>query len=383
MTAVEGWPEEQFRKKYEEQAEKIGRFNLALFGKTGVGKSTLINAVFGEDVAPTGIGEPVTMDGHLYVHRAGFFGLYDTRGLEIGADTETLIAELDKLVKATREQAVSEQIHAAWYAVRATDRRFEDTEAEFIRRLHELGIPVIVVLTQVPSRSGVHHADALALADHIAGLGLPIAGGRPILVMAEADDFTGQAQHGLKDLLDATFRVVPEGVARALAAAQRIDLERKRKQATVAITVAVSSAAAVGAVPIPIADAALLVPLQLGMTASISAIYGVKLEIAGLAAALVPSIATNAGRAAVTGLLKVIPGAGSIVGGVVSAGTAGVLTAAMGFAWMAVCDQLVQGKLKGVDGLLDSEAIRSLFGAEFKSWFAKLGSGDGMKTVGR
>src|SRR5690606_19569099 len=85
--ADEAWSAEQFRQKYEEQAAKIGRFNLAVFGKTGVGKSTLINAVFGEDVAPTGIGEPVTMDGHLYVHRSGFLGLYDTRGLEIGNDT--------------------------------------------------------------------------------------------------------------------------------------------------------------------------------------------------------------------------------------------------------------------------------------------------------
>jgi predicted GTPase len=64
--------ERTFLDKYEEEAAKIGRFNLAIFGKTGTGKSTLINAVFGEDVAPTGIGEPVTRTNHLYLHRAGF-----------------------------------------------------------------------------------------------------------------------------------------------------------------------------------------------------------------------------------------------------------------------------------------------------------------------
>jgi uncharacterized protein (DUF697 family) len=229
-----------------------------------------------------------------------------------------------------------------------------------------------VVLTQVRSRDGELHADAVALAEYIAALDLPIADGRPILVMAKGDEWAGEVQHGLKDLLDATFRVIPEGVENALAAAQKIDLDIKRKKATAAVVTASASAGVVGGVPIPIADATLLVPLQLGMIASVSVIYGIKAETAGLAATLVPSIATGAGRAAVTGLLKLIPGAGSIVGGVVSAGTAGMLTGAMGYAWIAVCEQLVQGRLKSVDGLLDRDAVRALFGAEFSTWSAKL-----------
>lgn len=374
MTQDESWLLEQFQKKYEEQAARIGRFNLAIFGKTGVGKSSLINAIFGENVAPTGIGEPVTMTEHLYVHRDGALGVIDTRGLEIGVDTDTLIGELGTYMDAMRHKPLFEQIHVAWYCVRATDRRFEETEAEFIRRLHELGLPVIVVLTQVPSRNGQHHQDAVELADHIASLGLPIAGGRPILVMAHGDEFTGQVQHGLKDLLDATFRVAPDGVEAALVAAQKIDLARKRKKATSAIVAATTGAAGVGAVPIPIADAALLVPVQIGMMAGISAIYGIDIKTGGLATIAATAAATGAGRAAVTGLLKFIPGAGSVIGGVVSASTAGVLTAAIGYAWVAVCDQLAQGKLKGVDGILDNTAIRKLFESEFLRNFTKMRS---------
>lgn len=376
MTQDENWLLEQFQKKYEEQAARIGRFNLAIFGKTGVGKSSLINAIFGENVAPTGIGEPVTMTEHLYVHRDGALGVIDTRGLEIGVDTDTLIGELGTYMEAMRHKPLSEQIHVAWYCVRATDRRFEETEAEFIRRLHELGLPVIVVLTQVPSRGGEHHADAIELAEHIASLNLPIAGGRPVLVMAHGDEFTGQVQHGLKDLLDATFRVAPEGVEAALVAAQKIDLARKRKQAAGAIAAAVTGAAGVGAVPIPIADAVLLVPVQIGMMAGISAIYGIDMKTSGLATLAATTAATGAGRAAVTGLLKIIPGAGSIIGGVVSAGTAGVLTGAIGWAWVSVCDQLSQGKLKGVNGLVDNEAIRKLFQGEFLKYFSRMRSKD-------
>lgn len=375
MTLVPSNPEDQFRAKYQEQAEKIGRFNLAIFGKTGAGKSTLINAFFGEDVAPTGVGEPVTKENHLYLHTSEFFGLLDTRGLEIGKDSDTLIRELGDYVKKMRSQPEAEQVHVAWYCVRATDRRFEPTEAEFVRRLHDLGLPVIVVLTQVPSRDGELHADALALAEHIAGLGLPIEGGRPIPVMAAGDEFTGQVPHGLQALLDATFRAAPDGVALALAAAQKVDLDRKWKEAQTTIAVAVTAAAGVGAIPIPVADAALIVPVQLGLMGKISAIYGVKLETASLAATVSTAVATAAGRGTVVGLLKLIPGAGSLVGGVVSAGTAGAFTAAMGYAWATVCAQLTQGRLKGFDGALDTAAVRDLFLAELTKWLKKKPAG--------
>lgn len=363
--------EQQFREKYQEQAEKAGRFNLAVFGKTGVGKSTLINAVFGEDVAPTGIGEPVTMENHLYMHRAGFFGLLDTRGLEIGVDTNAIIKELGAYVESMRQKPLADQIHVAWYCVRASDRRFEDTEAEFIRRLHELGLPVIVVLTQVPSRDGELHADALEMSDHIASLNLPIESGRPIAVMAAGDDFTRQVEHGLKDLLDATFRAAPEGVAWALNAAQKIDNARKWKQAQSAITAAGGAAAVVGATPIPIADAALLVPIQLGLMARVSVIYGVRIEIASLAATVATAVATNVGRSAAVGLLKLIPGAGALVGGAISAATATAFTVAIGYAWATVCSQLLSGKLKGLDGALDVDAVRKLFTSELTTWLKK------------
>lgn len=375
VMADDGWSDEEFRQKWQEQADKMGRFNLAIFGKTGVGKSTLINAIFGEEVAPTGVGEPVTMEDHLYLHRAGFLGLLDTRGLEIGKDTETLIAELGEYVRGMRKMPLSDQIHVAWYCVRATDRRFEDTEAEFIRRLHELGLPVVVVLTQVPSREGEYHRDALALAAHIAELGLPIFGGRPILVMAEGDDFTGQVEHGLKDLVDATFRVAPEGVEAAFAAAQKIDLGRKRKQAKEAVRLAAALALTVGAVPIPVADAGLLVPIQLGMMARVAAIYGVKAETATLASTVATTLAATAGKSAVVGLLKLIPGAGTIVGGTISAGVASTFTMAVGYSWAVVCGELSQGRLRGADGALDNRMVRELFQAHFATWFSKVRAG--------
>ena len=38
----------------------MNKLNIIVVGKSGVGKSTLINSVFREDLADTGIGRPVT-----------------------------------------------------------------------------------------------------------------------------------------------------------------------------------------------------------------------------------------------------------------------------------------------------------------------------------
>ena len=43
----------------EETSKKLGNINILICGKTGVGKSTLINAVFGSEYAKVGQGNPV------------------------------------------------------------------------------------------------------------------------------------------------------------------------------------------------------------------------------------------------------------------------------------------------------------------------------------
>lgn len=360
------WSDSAFQKKWEERAKKMGRFNLAIFGKTGVGKSTLTNAVFGDEVATTGVGEPVTQENHLYIHRNGLLGIIDTRGLEIGKDSGQILKDLRHYMKAMRDEPLSQQAHVAWYCIRATDRRFEETEAQFIRGLHETGIPVVAVLTQVPSRDGAHHGDALDLANHIESLDLPIYGGRPILVMAKDDQFTGLSTHGLQDLIDATFHLAPEGAQAALIASQKVDMDRKHEKAMAAVLKYSGAAGAVGATPLPIADAPIIAGAQLGMMIHVAAIFGVKLETASFAAFSVTALATTLGRTAVAGLLKMIPGAGSVVGAVISGSIATVFTLAIGAAWVTVCKELAEGKLKGLDGELDTQAIRELFQTQLK-----------------
>lgn len=358
---------DNFMREFERQSELLGRFNLGVFGKTGVGKSTLINAVFGEPVAKTGIGEPVTVDSQVYLDRRGTLGLIDTRGLEIGADNKEITKQLKKTVEALRKKPLHEQMHAAWYCVRGMDRRFEESEAEVIQTLVEMEVPVMVVMTQVPMREGQYHPDAIELARQIQEKHLPIVEGRVFMTFAMRDQFTGQPPYGLMELLQATFRVVPQAVRGALATAQQVDLRLKAREANTAVGTAVTAAAAAAASPIPFSDAAMLVPIQLAMLARIAQLYNVRVDRAAMMAIASTAIATTAGRATFTNLIKLIPGAGTVAGGAISAGVASTFTLAMGQAWIAVCQKASQGGLQTVEGLLDSSAVQNLFMKEFKA----------------
>lgn len=61
-----------------------GRVNILVAGKTGVGKSTLINAVFRGELAKTGSGKPVTQTTQELSRPGHPLTIIDTRGLEVG-----------------------------------------------------------------------------------------------------------------------------------------------------------------------------------------------------------------------------------------------------------------------------------------------------------
>ncbi len=366
---TEPFDEGKARQQWNEEAKKLGRFNLAIFGKTGVGKSTLINAIFGEDVAPAGSGRPVTQESHLYLTRAGTLGLYDTRGLEIGSSSEQVLGELRGFIESKRGADPEEHIHIAYYCIRAGDHRIEPAEQDFIRGLHALGLPVFLVVTQVHKRGEVYRGEHLEFAQHLNDLGLPIYLSRPFLTAALPDPQLGYEAHGLPPLLEMTYEAAPEAAKSAFAAAQIVDRSLKHKAAKARIAIASTLAAGVGATPIPFADAALLVPIQTGMMASISQIYRLPMDSALAVSLAATALATNAGRTLVTGTLKLIPGAGTVVGGAVAATVASTFTVAMGQAWVRVCEMMVDGKFGPIERL-DNGKIQSVFLGEFKSLFA-------------
>lgn len=363
-----------FRRAFAHEAASLGRFTLVVLGRTGVGKSTLVNAVFGETLAETGIGRPVTQTSHLYTREGVGLGVVDTKGLEIGTDADTLLADLRALVAHSRTLPEADRIHVAWFCVQAADLRIQDGERAVLQALAELGVPTLLVMTRVPMAEGRYHPDAVAFSREIEAMRLPVVGGQALPVMAEGDTFTGWPAHGLPELLERTRQVAPLGVQAALVAAQRVDPGAKAREAKKVVAAAAAAAGAAAATPIPFADAAVLVPIQLRMMSRIALLHNVPVDRATLLALASVTATTGAGRSLATGLVKLVPGAGTVVGGVIGAGVASSVTAAMGAAWTAVCARYGSDTVVGAVAF-DPDVLRKAFTAEMGRRLKAVGPG--------
>ena len=75
-----------------------------------------------------------------------------------------------------------------------------------------------------------------------------------------------------------TNDVLPEAVRRAFVNAQGVVIDLKIDQSRAVVVAASAAAAGAAAAPVPMADAVLLRPIQLGMLAGITAIFGLELS---------------------------------------------------------------------------------------------------------
>ena len=321
-----------------EANREIGKVNILIAGRTGVGKSTLINEVFHGRFAETGQGKPVTKKTRKIQKKGIPLTIYDTRGFEL-KEYEQIRDELVDLVRKKRaKQDPKHHIHVAWICIAEDGRRVEDAERGLHLELAE-HMPVLGVITKARSDRGFK-ADVQEL--------LPKTK-RVVRVRAlpeELDDGHKMPPEGLNDLVEATAELVPEAFQQAWAAAQKASLDEKKKAARKAVAKAATLAAGVGAAPIPWADAIALVPIQITMLVRISKIFGIDPSrdfLRTLVAAIAGTAgATLAGRAIVSGLLKLIPGVGTPIGSAIAATTAGTLTTTLGEAYIAVLAKLFE-----------------------------------------
>jgi small GTP-binding protein len=319
-----------------EALKERGHVNILIAGRTGVGKSTLINAIFQGNFTITGQGRPVTQNTREIKKEGVPLSIFDTRGLEM-ADFSKTKDELRSFVSERRKETDPQKhIHVAWICISEDLRRVEPAEEELVKMLDEY-MPVIVVITKSRSDQGFRSKvqEILPLAKNVI---------RVRAIEEELDDGYILKNMNLPELVDLTIQVIPEGLRRAFVAAQKVDIELKKSQSRIIVALAATSAAGIGATPIPFSDAVGIVPIQIGMIAGISATFGLSFNESFLYS-IVGSIVTGAGgtiagRAIVSGLLKFIPGIGSAAGGTIAATTAAALTTGFGTTYITVLEKL-------------------------------------------
>jgi len=329
---------ETITKATENAARVRGRFNIIIAGRSGVGKSTLINSVFQGKMAETGSGRPITTDIREITKEGVPMTVFDTRGLEMSAFDETRDAIVKLIEERNGDRDPDRHIHAAWLCIAEDSRRVEDAEIELQRVLAEK-VPLIAVITKARNDDGFRsqvqeHLPEARNVVRVRALGETLDDGHVI------------PPWNLDTLIAATAEIIPEGQRIALAAAQIASLKYKRTQSHKAVLVAATAAAATGVSPIPFSDAIILIPIQIGMVAKITSTYGLDFSTGTLSTFVTAGLgtvgATFAGRTIVSNLLKFIPGGGTIAGGTISAATAAALTTALGEAYNAALFNLVK-----------------------------------------
>lgn len=321
----------------EKAAKERGSFSVLIAGRSGVGKSTLINAVFQADMVQTGQGKPVTQNTREVTKEGIPLTIFDTRGLEMSGFKETL-AELEMLVKERCSDTDSNRhIHAGWICIQEDGRRVEQAEIDLCDMLAK-HMPVIVVITKSRRDDGFRNEVQRLLPDAKNVIRVRAIG-------EEFDDGHVIPAMGLETLVELTSEVIPEGKRRALAAAQKASVEYKKSESMKVVSASAVLAAGIGAVPIAFSDAIALAPVQIGMLARVTTIFGLGLSAAELSTILTAGLGIVAaplvGRQIVTTLLKLIPGA-NIAGGAIAATTAATLTTALGKAYISALAALLE-----------------------------------------
>ena len=347
----------------EKELKDLKPVNILIIGKSGVGKSTLVNSLFREKIADTGIGKPVTKHLQKITRSDVPVTLYDTRGLELDPVIQAQVqGEIKKLIQDNK--GTKGEIHAAYYCIQATSSRIEDSEIKMIEAISKT-VPVILVLTQaIGEQSKEFH---LVLEE----MNLPVVAVHRVLAQPYviSDDYTVEP-FGLTELIGRTFNLIPEDVRKAFINAQQVDIERKVESAKNWARRYIVTTFGIGFIPIPFSDASLLVPMQVALLGHITVIFGVSIDRATLLSIIAAvggtGTATYVGRSVVSNAIKFIPGVGTVVGGIISGTTASVVTRALALSYIQVLKVIATNELNGVETSTDK--IVMLMEKQFKKY---------------
>jgi predicted GTPase len=325
---------------------------LMILGRRGAGKSSLINAIFGERMAAVGsvLSETGKPTWYSYAGPRGEMRILDTRGL--GDRTRPEAANFQDALDEIRAGLVDEFPDAILFLCKAKDvdshiaQDVANIEAvrAFIAEKHRYQAPIVAVVTQVdeldPKRVEPPYENETkrqniatavrAIEEALSESGVTLAKVIPVSTYAEWGADGKQRVYdnywNVEELVDYLVEVLPRSAQVQMARlAQLRAVQQKLARKMIAAAAAVT--AGIAAAPIPIADILPITALQIGLISGIAYVSGRELSRKAAKEFLV-ALGANVGaafalREGARALAKfVFPGAGSAVSaGVAFAGT--------------------------------------------------------------
>lgn len=151
---------------------------------------------------------------------------------------------------------------------------------------------------------------------------------------------------------------------------QNCDYQEMVEKANKIVAGFTASTGVTGAIPIPFADLPLLVAQQVAMMIAINKVFEIDVERDVLVSLVNGAIgvggASVIGKTVVSNILKLIPGAGTAAGGAISAGTAGVITSALGKAYIKICKEIKMGKWNTSELRKKTDILKKAFKEQIK-----------------
>ncbi|WP_302368007.1 DUF697 domain-containing protein [Brachyspira aalborgi] len=330
--------EKDFLNKVEEEKKKYKRPNILICGYTGAGKTSIIQALLGEDLVPDNkIGHeanPMTQDYDRYEN--SYIGIWDSKGLEPDKGQDEFVERTKNHIRKIQENKnVDEHIHIFWYDISVGVGKVTGTDLKIINSFPKESTLVIISKIDLDRKNRVVEAIKRELTNN----GIPED--RIILTNDEAKE-------GIEELYEKSLAILPEAYKTAFEEGQRIDIEKainrvkeKNKAAAGIIAGATVSSAAIAANPIPISDSLIITPIQIGMIASLAALYGLNKE--QLKHQALPLVARTVGMITASSLAKLIPGLGNAL----NASVAVMITGALGWFVQNQFEKMAIAKVKG------------------------------------